>query len=52
MTMFERLQKPFLTVETGEGYQPIRLTYEVSDKEKVIEALNKLECLEKKNSTK
>ncbi len=45
--MFERLKKPFLTVETGEGYQPIRLTYEISQREPLIEALNHLKCLEK-----
>lgn len=45
--MFERLQKPFLTVETGEAYQPIRLTYEVHDKDKLIAALSKLKCCEK-----
>jgi len=45
--MFERLQKPFLTVETGEAYQPIRLTYNLSKKEEVIEALNSLKCCEK-----
>lgn len=43
--MFERLQKPFLTVETGEAYQPIRLSYQISHKEKLIEALKKLQCL-------
>lgn len=45
--MFERLKKPFLTVETGEGYQPIRLTYEIFQREPLIEALNNLKCLEK-----
>lgn len=44
--MFERLQKPFLTVETGEAYQPIRLTYGFKDKEKLIDALNAIKCLE------
>lgn len=48
--MFERLQKPFLTVETGEAYQPIRLTYDISQKEKLIDALSKLSCLERKDS--
>lgn len=46
MTMFERLQKPFLTVETGEAYQPIRLTYEVKQKENLVDALNAIKCLE------
>lgn len=45
--MFERLQKPFLTVETGEAYQPIRLTFEIYQKEKVNEILKSLQCLEK-----
>lgn len=49
MPMFERLQKPFLTVETGEAYQPIRLTYDLnaSNKNALIEALSQLQCLEK-----
>lgn len=45
--MFERLQKPFLTVETGEAYQPIRLMYELHTKDKLITALNQLKCCEK-----
>lgn len=45
--MFERLQKPFLTVETGEAYQPIRLTYNLYQKEQLIAALNTLKCCEK-----
>lgn len=46
--MFDRLQqKPFLTVETGEAYQPLRLTYRLSEKEPVIALLNKLACLTK-----
>jgi hypothetical protein len=45
--MFERLQKPFLTVETGEAYQPIRLTYELRDEAKLVDALSSLKCLEK-----
>src|SRR5579863_8887256 len=45
--MFERLQKPFLTVETGEAYQPIRLTYEIHEQDKLIDALNHLKCCEK-----
>src|SRR5580700_1985711 len=48
--MFERLQKPFLTVETGEAYQPIRLTYDITQKENLIAALSKLTCLERKDS--
>src|SRR3990167_8179669 len=45
--MFERLQRPFLTVETGEGYQPIRLTYSILQKDQLIAAINKLKCCEK-----
>lgn len=48
--MFERLQKPFLTVETGEAYQPIRITYELYQKDRLIEALNTLKCCEKNAS--
>src|SRR3990167_4732682 len=44
--MFERLQKPFLTVETGEAYQPIRLTYEIFDADKTAAALNQMKCCE------
>jgi hypothetical protein len=47
MAMFERLQKPFLTVETGEAYQPIRLTYTLKQKDKLIQCLNQLKCCEK-----
>lgn len=45
--MLERLQKPFLTVETGEAYQPIRLTFVFKDKNRLIEALEKLSCIQK-----
>lgn len=45
--MFERLQKPFLTVETGEAYQPVRLTYELYQEDKLREKLNQLQCCEK-----
>lgn len=45
--MFDRLQKPFLTVETGEAYQPIRLTYELQNKDGLIQILDNLKCLEK-----
>lgn len=48
MPMFERLQKPFLTVETGEAYQPIRLTYVVNDIEKLVARLNQMHCMEQK----
>lgn len=48
MTMFERLQKPFLTVETGEAYQPIRLAYDIRDIDKLTQLLGSLNCLESK----
>ena len=48
--MFERLQKPFLTVETGEAYQPIRLTYTIFNKDKLWRLLDALKCLEKKST--
>ncbi|MBV9575379.1 MAG: hypothetical protein JO149_02010 [Gammaproteobacteria bacterium] len=47
--MFERLQKPFLTVETGEAYQPIRLSYHILEKSKLVDALKKMHCLTQKN---
>ncbi len=46
--MFERLQKPFLTVETGEAYQPIRVSYDILQQDKLLEALKKLKCIEAK----
>lgn len=45
--MFDRLQKPFLTVETGEAYQPIRLTYNLENPALAIQALEKLQCIQK-----
>ncbi len=48
--MFDRLQKPFLTVETGEAYQPIRLTYKLLQPEKLSQTLENLQCI-KKNAT-
>jgi len=45
--MFDRLQKPFLTVETGEAYQPLRLTYDLLNKEGLVERLSKLDCISK-----
>lgn len=47
--MFDRLQKPFLTVETGEAYQPIRLTYALLKPEQLSQTLESLRCV-KKNS--
>lgn len=48
--MFDRLQKPFLTVETGEAYQPIRLTYELIDRNGFLTALRKIKCIQQKPS--
>ncbi len=45
--MFDRLQKPFITVETGEAYQPIRLTYDLNEFDGLMPALEKLQCVEK-----
>lgn len=45
--MFDRLQKPFLTVETGEAYQPVRLTYAINNSELLIPSLEKLNCIKK-----
>lgn len=45
--MFQRMQEPFLTVETGEAYQPIRIKYELLQKNKLVEILNSLKCCEK-----
>jgi len=47
--MFERLQKPFLTVETGEAYQPIRISYNIHNLEELKKCLHKLKCLHKKD---
>lgn len=48
--MFDRLQKPFLTVETGEAYQPIRLSYQLLNKQHLIETLSQFSCI-KANAT-
>lgn len=48
--MFERLQKPFLTVETGEAYQPIRLTYDLYQKNELIETFDEIKCCEKSSA--
>lgn len=45
--MFDRLRKPFLTVETGEAWQPVRLTYEIMHSERTIDALEQLGCIRK-----
>jgi hypothetical protein len=44
--MVSSTNKPFLTIETGEAYQPIRLTYDVMDKERLKAILNRLGCIE------
>lgn len=48
--MFDRLQRPFLTVETGEAYQPVRLTYETQQSDKFIETIERLQCIQKNAS--
>lgn len=48
--MLNRAEKSFLTVETGEAYQPIRLVYNVLDKAALLTILNGLHCLEKGTS--
>lgn len=45
--MFDRIQRPFLTVETGEAYQPIRLMYDVADKDSLLKILDSLKCIQK-----
>jgi hypothetical protein len=45
--MFDRLQKTFLTVETGEAYQPIRLTYRLENAAELINTLENLQCIQK-----
>ena len=45
--MFDRLQRPFLTVETGEAYQPVRLTYETHQADEFVQALENLQCIQK-----
>ncbi len=47
MTMFERLQKPFLTVETGEAYGPVRLHFDIYQQPELAALLNSLTCCEK-----
>jgi hypothetical protein len=46
--MFERLQKPFLTVETGEAYQPIRIAYDLLQPDKLNQIVASLKCAEPK----
>ena len=42
--MFERLQKPFLTTETGEAYQPIRIRYDLLQQVQPSKLLDQLKC--------
>jgi hypothetical protein len=49
--MFERLQKPFLTVETGEAYQPIRLSYDLLAEDKLTRLLDSVKCCERAANT-
>jgi len=46
--MFERLQKPFLTVETGEAYQPIRIAYDLLQLDKLNFTIANIKCMEPK----
>jgi hypothetical protein len=46
--MFERLEKPFLTVETGEAYQPVRLMYQIHQLDNLKKLLSECQCLELK----
>lgn len=48
--MFDRLQRPFLTVETGEAYQPIRITYDLCQPAEFSEKLANLKCFQKNGS--
>lgn len=43
--MLERLQRPFLTVETGEAYQAIRLVFEIQDETALLDKLSSLKCV-------
>ncbi len=43
--MFDRLKKPFLTVETGEAYQPLRLVYHLFNKDALTQLFDKLDCV-------
>ncbi len=45
--MFDRLQKPFLTVETGEAYQPVRLAYTLHDPNQFVQTLENLKCIQR-----
>jgi hypothetical protein len=49
--MFDRLQKPFLTVETGEAYQPVRITYTLVNADQVVNTLDSLQCIQKNTAT-
>ncbi len=49
--MFDRLQKPFLTVETGEAYQPIRLTFDLLRPDLLPQILAEIKCIQKNTTT-
>lgn len=49
--MFDRLRRPFLTVETGEAYQPVRLNFETKNPDQFIKALEQLQCIQKNPSS-
>jgi hypothetical protein len=48
--MFERLQKPFLSVETGEAYQPIRVAYDILQAKELNQAISQIKCIESKQN--
>ena len=45
--MFDHVPQPYLTVETGEAYQPVRLVYEINHAQNLIQCLNRLKCIQK-----
>lgn len=49
--MFDRLQKPFLTVETGEAYQPLRLTYTLFQEQALEKLLDSMSCMTRNAGT-
>lgn len=49
--LFDRLKQPFLTVETGEAYQPIRVAYDLLQADQLNAFLNSLSCFEPKKGS-
>jgi hypothetical protein len=47
--MFERLEKSFLTIETGEAYQPVRVAYDLLQPNKLQMIFDQLKCVATKN---